>query len=58
MPTHCFKILPSKLGRRAANFAATPDESRGKFAGAYNPPTLRNILESKILPLSRNELMI
>ena len=43
---------PSSLCRRTANFAATPDESRGKFAGVYNPPTLRNITESKILPLS------
>ena len=49
---------PSSLGRRTANFAATPDEPRGKFAGAYNPPTLRNTTESKILPLSRNKLVI
>ena len=58
MPTHCFKMLPSSLGRRTANFAATPDESRGKFAGSYNPPTLRNILERKILSLFRNKLVI
>ena len=25
---------------------------------AYNPPTLRNIAESKILPLSENKLVI
>ena len=41
-----------------ANFAATPDKSRGKFAGAYNPPTLRNITENKILPLSRYKMVI
>ena len=57
MPTHCFKMFPSCLGRRTTNFAATPDESRGKFAGAYNPP-IRNILDSKILSLSRNKLVI
>ena len=36
------------LGRRTANFAtASPEESRGKFTGAYNPPTLRNMTENK-----------
>ena len=49
---------PSSLGWRTANFAATAGESRGKFAGAYNPSTLRNIKERKILPLSRNKLLI
>ena len=48
---------PSSLGRRTVNFTAIPDESRGKFAGANNLPTLRNI-KSKILPLSRNKLVI
>ena len=50
------KPRPPSLGWRTVNFAATPDESRGKFAGDYNPTTLRNITESKILPLSRNKL--
>ena len=58
MPTHCSKMLPSSLRRRTANFAATPDESRAKFAGSYNPPILRNILKRKILSLSRNKLVI
>ena len=49
---------PFRLGRQSANFAATLDETRGKFAGAYNPSTLRNTTESKILPLSRNKLAI
>ena len=35
---------PSSLCQWMANFTATPDKSRGKFAGAYNPPTLRNII--------------
>ena len=48
----------STLGRQTANFAATPDETRGKFAGIYNPSTLRNTTESKILSLSRNKLVI
>ena len=38
--------------RRVMNFAATPDESRGKFAGACNPPTIRNKSKSKTLRLS------
>ena len=41
-------LKPSSIGRRTTNFAATPDKSRSKFARAYNPPTLRNITESKI----------
>ena len=41
-----------------ANFAATPDEPRGKFAGAYDPPTLKSTTESKILPLRQNKLVI
>ena len=46
------KLNPD-LGRRTANFAtASPEESRGKFTGAYNPPTLRNMTESKVGDLS------
>ena len=52
------KNKPSSLGRRTANFAATPNESRSKFTGPYNPPTLRNITKSKILHLKRNTLVI
>ena len=37
---------------------STPDEPRGKFAGTYNRPTLRNTTERKILPLSWNKLAI
>ena len=46
------KAQAFQLGRQTANFTATPDEPRGKFAGAYNRPTLRNTTESKSLPLS------
>ena len=49
---------PSSLGQQTTNFAPTPDEPTGKFAGAYNPPTLTNTTESKILPLSQNKLAI
>ena len=49
---------PSSLGWQMANFAATPDEPRGKFAGAYDPPTLKSTTESKILPLRQNKLVI
>ena len=50
--------MNSSLGRRMANFAVTPEESRGKLAKAHNPPILRNKTERKILPLSRNNLVI
>ena len=53
-----YLIRPSSSGQRTANFAATPDEPRGKFARAYNPPTLKNTTESKILPLRQNKLVI
>ena len=49
---------PSSVGQPTPNFAATPDVSRGKFIRAYNPPTLRNIAESKIVPLSENKSVI
>ena len=48
-------LRPSSLGWQLTNFAATPDKFRDKFAGAYNPQTLRDITESKLLPLSRNK---
>ena len=51
---------PSSLGWQTANFnfTTTPNKSRGKLARAYNPPILRNIAESKILPLSRSKLVV
>ena len=50
--------MNSSLGRRTANFAVTPEESKGKFTKAHNPAILRNKTERKILPLSRNNLVI
>ena len=35
-----YRPRPSSLGWQKTNFAATPDKSRGKFARAYNPPTV------------------
>ena len=55
-PWRWVRLRPSSLGWQTANLAATPDESRSKFVRDYNPPTLRNITESKILPLSQNSL--
>ena len=51
-------VRSSSLGRQTVNFAAHLDESRDKFTGDYHPPTLRHLTESKILPLSRNKLVI
>ena len=53
-----YLLRPSSLGQQMMNFTTTPDEPRGKFAEAYNPPSLRNTTESKILPLSRSKLAI
>ena len=55
-PWRWVRLRPSSLGWQTVNLAATPDKSRCKFVRDYNPPTLRNITERKILPLSRNSL--
>ena len=44
--TFLHEFRPSSLGQQTANFVATPDEPRGKFTGAYNPPSLKNTTES------------